>query len=94
MAEQIDLTTPIQPPSVANYSVESLLLDWGGAKIIIVLKDNTGALVTFTYTNSTATNLIVALNKANLTSNSLQRRIFTQLIADGKLSGTVSGSPA
>ena len=94
MAEQIDLTTPIQPPSVANYTVGTLVLDWTNARIFITLKDNNGVDAVFSYVGSQATNMMIALNKANLTNNSLQKRIFTQLIADGKLSGSVSGSPA
>ena len=94
MSEQIDLSVPVAQPTIANYIVSSLNLDWDNARIVINLRDNTGQISTFAYTGATATALMVALNKANLTSNSLQKRIFTQLIADGKLAGTVSGAPA
>ena len=94
MAERVDLTTTITPPSISNYSVSSLLLDWANASIVVRLVDNNGLIVQFDYSGANATALMVALNKANLTSNSLQKRIFTQLIADGKLSGSVSGTPA
>lgn len=35
-----------------------------------------------------------ALNKADLTSNSLDRRIYQQLIDDGAFVGSVTGTPA
>lgn len=94
MAERCDLTTPVTQPTIDNYTVASLTLDWYEARISIILRDNDGKSVHFMYEGATATALMVALNKANLTSNSLQKRIFTQLISDGKLIGTVSGSPA
>jgi hypothetical protein len=45
------------------------------------------------YEGTEATNLMVALNKANLSTKSLHRRIMEKAIADGKLSGTISGVP-
>jgi hypothetical protein len=40
-----------------------------------------------------ALNLMIALNKANLTVKSLQRRVLEQLAADGLLAGSVTGTP-
>jgi len=94
MAEQLDLTSPVVIPNVANYRVRSLFFDWDGANIIIGLVDNNGATLSFQYTNSQATNMMTVLNKANLSSNSLHKRVLNQLVSDGKLAGTVSGSPA
>jgi hypothetical protein len=37
--------------------------------------------------------LITALNKANLSTTSLERRILQRLIADGHLAGSVTGTP-
>lgn len=37
--------------------------------------------------------LIVALNKANLTSNSLEKRVYSQLVSDGAFVGSITGSP-
>jgi hypothetical protein len=37
--------------------------------------------------------LLNALNTANLSTNSLVKRIFNRLVADGYISGTVSGTP-
>lgn len=68
-------------------------MDWDGALIQILLKDNNGAQLNFSYNGVTATAMMVLLNKANLTSNSLHKRILNQLVSEGKLLGTVSGVP-
>jgi len=90
-AEQLDLTTPI---TNSAYRVIGLNLDWEGATIAIFLRCvATSQPLTFIYTGATATNLMVTLNKANLSTNSLHKRILQYLVTDGKLTGTVSGSP-
>ncbi len=54
----------------------------------------TGIESTFQYDGATATSLMVALNKANLSTSSLHKRVLQQLVADGKLTvGTVTGTP-
>ena len=55
----------------------------------------TGPPLNVTYnasTNPTGASLIIALNKANLSTTSLEKRILNQLIASGYLAGTVSGT--
>lgn len=94
MTEQVDLTVPITPPTSSSYTVVSILFDKRGSHIEARLVDNTGKDAVFTYDGIVATNLMIALNKANMATISLEKRIFNQLIADGKLSGTVSGVPA
>jgi hypothetical protein len=37
--------------------------------------------------------MMISLNKVNLSVKSLHRRVIEQLINDGKLDGTISGSP-
>lgn len=89
--ELLILTTP---QSVANYQVDELLLNWRSAFIIVMVRDPLGNVIRCDYSGAPATALIVALNKANLTSNSLHKRILNQLTSDGKLpAGTVTGSP-
>ena len=44
-------------------------------------------------TNPTGAALIISLNKANLSTTSLERRIINQLVSSGFLAGTVSGTP-
>ena len=88
------LTTPLaQPAQVQGYSVSSLLLKYEPtAQIVVTLKGEDGKYVDAVYEGATASALILALNKANLTTRSLNQRIFDRLIADGKLVGTVAGS--
>ena len=91
--EQVDLQVPIQPPSTTHYRISRLTLDWDAACIDIVLRDNLGGTQTFTYNGQEATNLMVLLNTANLTNNSLHKRTMNRLITDGKLMGAVTGTP-
>jgi hypothetical protein len=93
MAEIVTLTSPITPPSLTTYSVRMIQMDLDVPTIVIRLRGTNGEIKTCSYAGATATTLMIALNKANLTSNSLQRRVLTQLIADGEISGTISGSP-
>jgi len=91
MAETLTLTSP---QSVTNYSVLVLKLDWEKKAIVVVLRDTQGDKIKCAYTGSVAESLIIALNKANLSTNSLQKRIIEQLVTDGKLpAGTVTGTP-
>lgn len=96
--EAVVLTTP--PPGVTQYSITELQLTWGDGtpttcRIIVRLKPNVAdvAELRHDYTSDTACMLIKALNKANLTTVSLQRRVMNQLITDKVLSGTVTGTP-
>jgi hypothetical protein len=96
MAEQVDLAVPITRPSTTNFKLERLNLDFLTGAIHIQLLGPNGEALSAVYdanTNPTGASLITALNTANLTSNSLAKRIYTRLIADGYLAGTVSGTP-
>ena len=89
--EQVDLTTP---ETCTNYRLANLFLDWDGQMIMVCLRcAATGKVLTFTYSGTEARNLMIALNKANLSTNSLQKRVMDKLIADGKIAGSVSGAP-
>lgn len=94
MAEKIDLTTPFKPDprEAADLSVAKLVLDFAGQGIHITLSKN-GVKKEVSYNGAEATTLMIALNKANLSTKSLQRRILERIIADNQLSGVVSGSP-
>lgn len=82
------------PQSVTDYRISILKFDWDGATIHVVLKDTQGDKIVATYSGTEATNLMIALNKANLSTTSLQRRVLERLVTDGKLAaGTVSGTP-
>ncbi len=96
MAEQVNLTNPYQPDprATSTFQVSRLDLNWEGAEISIYLIDPVSKIRrAFRYEGQTALNLMIALNKANLSIKSLHRRVIEQLINDGKLEGSVSGSP-
>ena len=93
-AEQVNLTTPITKPPINSYKIDSIVLNVTGATITIVLIDPvSGEKPVFSYYGPTATALMNALNKVDLSVKSLQQRIFERLIAEGKIAGTVSGVP-
>ena len=91
--EQVDLLNSVQPPAVSNYRIDRLVLDWASACIDITLRDNVGGTISATYSGQEATDMMLILNTANLTNNSLHKRTLNKLIADGKLAGTISGAP-
>lgn len=105
MAESLVLTTAEVIPAITttDYRVVFLSFDWERATILIRLRGTNGEAKSFSYGGDrlTATDaeradalaLMVALNKANLSTRSLQRRVLERLVTDGKLTGTVSGTP-
>jgi len=93
MAEKLNLTTPKTYPTTSDWRVDCLTLDWGNGIITIRLKGTNGEVLTHIYDGSVAPALMIALNKANLTTNSLHKRILDRLVADGVLAGTVTGTP-
>jgi hypothetical protein len=100
MAEQVTLDAPLVPAKTV-FRIALLALDWQNAHIQVVVQEwdtvtlKYGSQVTVAhYTGAQATNLMIALNKANLTTQSLHQRVIAQLLADGKIpSGTQSGTP-
>lgn len=97
MAELLTLNAPDQAsPGTPDYRVVYLGLTFDGpdgAFIHITLEGSTGLRRTFVYEGAVARTMMVALNKADLSAKSLQRRILERLIADGKLAGAVNGQP-
>ena len=96
MSEQIDLTIPevaVPEVSVAEYHISSLSFNWEVKKIIIDLVSDNGIRKTFGYSDTEAETLMIALNKVDLSTKSLQTRILERLVADGRLDGSISGSP-
>lgn len=96
-AEKITLSSSYvaDPRTATEFYVESVLFNWKDKKIVIHLGNGVIQRVieyVDTAADPKATNLMVALNKANLTSNSLHKRILNQLISDGYIAGTISGS--
>lgn len=91
MAEKLTLTNPL---SVTDYTFNGVEFNWKDKFILVRLEDTTGKELRITYTGTEATTLMNALNKANLSTTSLVKRIFNQLTSDNKLTaGTVTGTP-
>ncbi len=94
MTEQINLTIPIVKPNITYWKVSRLELDWGRATIEIHLTFNpTGEEFITGYTNTEATNLMTIMNKKNFSTTSIHKTLLQKLINDGKLLGTISGTP-
>ena len=94
--EQIDLTAPESYPlpvkTVANWKVDELHLQFSAAHIGIVLLGPLKEVREVHYNGATATSLMAALNKANLSTKSLHKRVLEYLVTDGKLAGTITGA--
>jgi len=97
MAEIVTLTTPL--PATSTLRIAVLELNVRGSFIRIALAEwaagawvPDGREIVATYQGAQADGLMLALNKANLTTQSLHTRVIAQLIADGKLVGTASGT--
>jgi hypothetical protein len=88
--EQLNLTTPI---SVTDVKVQRLALDWAGKTIYILVIGTDGRTLQFTYDGDVAATLMKQLNTLNLSTKSLHKRLLERLVADGFLSGTISGTP-
>jgi hypothetical protein len=92
MAEKIDLAAPDQAtPGTMEYRIAGLFLNVEDEYVEVNLRGANGELRVERYDD--ALPMIVALNKANLSTKSLQRRIMERLITDGRLAGTISGTP-
>jgi hypothetical protein len=108
--EEVAVTPIPQGDTIVGWELVQLSLitdPWGGeARITIVIagkrEDGECALDArgkcagrrFEYEGAEARTMISTLNTANLTSNSLRKRIFTKLLNDGKIeSGAVVGTP-
>ncbi|MDO8547857.1 MAG: hypothetical protein Q7R68_10940 [Nitrospirales bacterium] len=92
--EQLDLTTPISGQSVTSYKVLRLNLGTTPPVIDWAVVDNNGKTFSGSYNGAEGAALLSILNTANLTTNSLIKRVMTKLQADGLIpSGTVSGMP-
>lgn len=87
------LTIASPPPQQTTWRVNEVYFNWDAASIQIGLKGTNGEAKHHGYSGAVAQSLLVALNKANLSTTSLHRRIIDRLIADGVIAGSVSGSP-
>lgn len=93
MAETLVLAAP-EVHTVTQYSVQTLLLAVDTPLLRAVLVDENGVRSSYEYTGPLALSLIIQLNKADLSTISLNKRILQRLVVDGKLpTGTVTGTP-
>jgi hypothetical protein len=99
VSSQERVTLAIPPPVATEYRLTQLTLDWAdiaeGRCVVSVrlLPNAPGPDLQHHYRGTQACVMLRQLNKANLTTASLQRRVYEQLIADKVLSGAVTGSP-
>lgn len=94
MAEQLDLASPAQAaPGTVTWTPVVLNLNWLRALIKVSFVGDNGELTSIHYEGAAAIALMTSLNKADLSVKSLHRRIMETVIADGMLSGTISGAP-
>ena len=94
MAEQLDLGSPAQSaPGTVTWKPILLHLNWEQATIKAGFRGDNGEYTSVGWDGADATTLMIALNKANLSTKSLHKRIMEKAVADGKLSGTISGVP-
>jgi hypothetical protein len=93
MPEQIDVTTPVGAvPGTPSFRVSMLIMNYDtGTMLVDVVGIPDGRHLSFQYDNMQPT--MQALNVANLSVKSLQRRILEKLVADGKLPGVITGVP-
>ena len=93
-AERLDLTTPVTTPSGTSWKPDELHLHRQEQVIRAVFLGPAGERKACVWTGAAATTLMTTLNKANLTANTLDKRMLNQAVTDGCLTaGTVSGSP-
>lgn len=103
MAERLDIAVPI--PATTCWRVKDINLSLGisatggnftvdpaQAIVEVVLVGDNGKRLEHRFTGQAAHNDIIALNKVNLSTKSLQKRILEKLVADGLIDGTISGS--
>lgn len=89
--EILTITSP--PPQQTTWRVNEIYLNWDAASIQIGLKGTNGEAKTASYSGATATTFLQQLNKLDMSTTSLHKRIINRLVADGIIAGTVSGSP-
>lgn len=105
--EQVTLAAPETPPTNTRWIVQEVRLAQGVryagdgtievdallSQIYVHLVGDHGQVLDHTWNGQPAHNLLVALNKANLTIKSLHKRVMEQLITDGVIAGSITGTP-
>jgi hypothetical protein len=94
--ESVTLTSPIIKTSTSSCALETFDLNIPKATIAVTLTCNNGDAIGKVYnstTTPTGASLISTLNTSNNSTTSLVKRVYNRLIADGVITGTVSGTP-
>jgi hypothetical protein len=92
--ETLTLATPEVIPQITttDYRLIVLGLYLDEARIEIRLRGTNGERRDIRIEGAEATTLMLALNTANLSIKSLQRRVLEYLASSGRLLGTVTGT--
>jgi hypothetical protein len=102
MAETVTLVTPIVRPPTTSIKIERVVLDIVAKSVYIQWLGDDGSAGSASYptpapagsTQPSGATLLNTLNTANLSSNSLVRRILGRLQTDGYIgTGAVTGTP-
>lgn len=86
--EQFNLTSPVQ-----SYAVQGLYLNWTNRVLRIDLIGDDGGVFSHVIEGTEAADLMNTLNKVNLSTKSLHKRILEKLRTDGIIAGTITGTP-
>jgi hypothetical protein len=101
MAEEVTLPAPVTVART-KWTISKLVVDVAGEQITVELAGDDGEILVAYYPTPTPLQrpgqpsgaaLISTLNTVNLSTQSLVKRILNRLIADGYISGTVTGTP-
>ena len=99
--EVVTLTTPIAKPSTSTCQLDELHLYpavvFATSRIVVQVRCNNGDLISKQYdqfTTPTGASLLTTLNRSNnsVGNPSFIAKIYTRLVADGVIVGTVSGA--
>ena len=98
--ERATLTVPVvSSTTVSAYEVTGVLLQRGASaqpayRFVIYYADNLGNVFSDEHVGDDAATLIRALNKANLSTKSLERRALEHLVSEGKIpAAAITGVP-
>lgn len=93
--ELVTLTSPVvTTKSTVHVSYIGFAIDAG--TIIVELKDNNGVITAKVYdatTTPTGASLLTTVNTSDNRTVSLIKKVYNRLIADGVITGSVSGTP-
>ena len=93
--ESIHLAVPVVR-STTDCSLRYLGLDVGNARIVVELACNDGSTIQKVYdatTTPTGAALLTTVNRLDNSSVSFIAHIYQRLIADGVVTGTITGAP-